>query len=634
MRPGPRVLIIPDEELIQKLNWKARYARLLWLTGCGVVAVVVLTLILVSQNRVRRQTPVFLDTRLGTIEGKVIRRYNGVSLVAFTGIPYAEPPIGNLRFKKPVPKSGWHPEILSATKEPDICMQFLLPKTQVVQSRAAHKLMTARQSEDCLYLNVFVPARVTNHTMRHKNKKKAVMVWIHGGAFIVGSAFMSDPSELSLVGDVIVVSIAYRLGIFGFLHSTHRHEAPGNVGLHDQALAIKWVHENIESFGGDRERITLIGESAGGISAGFHMISNHSQSFFKRAILQSGSPLTMSIFGVDSGPLSLEKVAERLSCPYTSRKITGTKYSLFHSRTYECLRDADAQTLRKVERDLMHERKSFGFTPTLDDDFFSNGTHSLEFLKSSNGTFSPFHKNHKQILLGSNGGEGASFLTRVFPSLFPSRSALPSNLSYDAIIQRITRLAPGREKEIKVLFDSAIHEDDKQSPLEIAMKLSHVFRDLAFVCPNLLFMDSFLKAGSQVGDKRTAFLYLFNVRPQKDRRIPWSKSALHTEEIPFVFGYPFTHKSKYAEAERKLSLRIMRYWTNFAKFGHPDGNRNEGQESWPASYDEEGVEFVRWHKVFASDYSEESVSGVPDNQCDHYEPLIEQMRDTYRYKEL
>jgi carboxylesterase type B len=131
-------------------------------------------------------------------------------------------------------------------------------------------------SEDCLYLNVFAPDSAHN---------KTVMVWIHGGGFISGSTVLYDGSILAARHDVIVVSIAYRLGIFGFL-SANGSLLPGNYGLHDQVLALQFIKDNIQGFGGNPDNVVLFGQSAGAISVGYHLISPLSRHLFRRAILQ------------------------------------------------------------------------------------------------------------------------------------------------------------------------------------------------------------------------------------------------------------------------------------------------------------------------------------------------------------
>ncbi|XP_033228891.1 esterase FE4-like [Belonocnema kinseyi] len=195
---------------------------------------------------------------------------NGRKFSSFLGIPYAEPPIKDLRFKSPLPAKLWN-GVRMANVDGNECPQ--MRGTEIVGS------------EDCLYLNVFTPNVFKAHYLL------PVMVWIHGGAFVGGSSNSSkyNPGYL-LNKDIVLVTLNYRLGIFGFL-STGNRAAPGNFGLKDQVLALNWVQRNIKAFGGDPNRVTLFAQSAGAASVSLHALSNASTSFFHQYITQSGSSL-------------------------------------------------------------------------------------------------------------------------------------------------------------------------------------------------------------------------------------------------------------------------------------------------------------------------------------------------------
>ncbi|CAG2104218.1 unnamed protein product, partial [Medioppia subpectinata] len=188
----------------------------------------------------------------------------------FVGIPYAEPPVGKHRFAKPEPISKPFPGIIDATKVKNSCMQN--PSQFPISPDSP-------LSEDCLVLNIWT----TNTTAL-----KPVMFWIYGGGLIMGSIFQEIYNGSALATkDVVVVSVNYRLGPFGFLYGD-REDAPGNVGFYDQLLGLKWVRENIHSFGGDRDQITIFGESAGSWSVSAHILSPLSKGMFQRAIMENG----------------------------------------------------------------------------------------------------------------------------------------------------------------------------------------------------------------------------------------------------------------------------------------------------------------------------------------------------------
>jgi para-nitrobenzyl esterase len=204
-------------------------------------------------------------TRAGLVRGLV-----GPNYQLFQGIPYAAPPVGPLRWQLPVPAPAW-PGMFDASK----------PGLRCVQDTTNDPDFGRRVGEDCLNLNVWSPARAAG---------RPVMVWIHGGAFVNGSADLYDASQLATKGDIVVVTINYRLGALGFL--AHPALGPagqvGNYGLADQQAALHWVRDNIAGFGGDPAKVTIAGESAGGMSVCDHLVAPGSQGLFRAAIIESG----------------------------------------------------------------------------------------------------------------------------------------------------------------------------------------------------------------------------------------------------------------------------------------------------------------------------------------------------------
>lgn len=198
-----------------------------------------------------------------TLMGKVIGVNKGpVNL--FLGIPYAEPPVGKLRFRPPKPKRHWQSKVYNATHFAPECLQSTL---------FAGESESRIKDEDCLYLNIWQPVDIRKSKIqRDVPIKYPVLVWIYGGAFVHGGSSLPEyyGDKLAARG-VIVVSFNYRLGIFGFLVST-ADGLFGNYGLDDQKTALQWVQDHISSFGGDPDRITLFGESAGAMSIGLHIL--------------------------------------------------------------------------------------------------------------------------------------------------------------------------------------------------------------------------------------------------------------------------------------------------------------------------------------------------------------------------
>ncbi|XP_063989887.1 esterase B1-like isoform X2 [Diachasmimorpha longicaudata] len=210
-----------------------------------------------------------IDT--GKLKGSKETSVSGREYVAFKGIPYAEPPVGELRFEDPRPPLKWT-GVREATNFGDNCAHI----DPIIRGITG--------SDDCLYLNVYT-------TSIHPQIPKAVMVWIHGGAFVLGSGddTLYGPDYL-IDKDIVLVTINYRVGILGFLNLESA-IASGNQGLKDQVFALQWVKRNIDRFGGDSGNVTIFGESAGGASVHYLTISPLAQGLFQKAIIQSGSAI-------------------------------------------------------------------------------------------------------------------------------------------------------------------------------------------------------------------------------------------------------------------------------------------------------------------------------------------------------
>ncbi|XP_067006819.2 esterase FE4 [Anabrus simplex] len=202
----------------------------------------------------------------GALKGRKVTPDNLSPYYTFLGIPYGKPPVGNLRFKAPVPAEPWNGTL------------------EVLQVGNKCKQPGASASdEDCLYLNVYTPELPGSGSL------KPVMVWIHGGGFLTGSGtYLPQGPQLLVNEGIVYVSMNYRLGIFGFL-STEDEVVPGNAGMKDQVLALRWVQQNIAAFGGDPNQVTIAGQSAGGASVQYHLLSPMSKGLFHGAIGQSGA---------------------------------------------------------------------------------------------------------------------------------------------------------------------------------------------------------------------------------------------------------------------------------------------------------------------------------------------------------
>ncbi|XP_045196639.2 putative inactive carboxylesterase 4 [Mercenaria mercenaria] len=253
----------------------------------------------------------------------------------YLGIPYAKPPVGNLRFKKPEPHSPFV-ETFHAEKFGPACVQF--DWMGLIQNT----------SEDCLSLNIFIPVQDPDQSTGH-----AVLVFMHGGGFSVGEAAMYPGDILAAVGNVIVVTINYRLGLLGFLDLDDP-RAPGNFGLWDQHQSLVWVNENIASFGGDKNRVTIFGQSAGSVAVQHQSIYPKNRELFRGVIAQSGS---LTISQTVTSPLNHKEAgnfyAEKIGCK------TDTVDHIF-----ECLVKATPESITDVMKNAAYSGSRDEITKT------------------------------------------------------------------------------------------------------------------------------------------------------------------------------------------------------------------------------------------------------------------------------
>ena len=334
-------------------------------------------------------------TDVTTTDGKLVgfKKYVDGSHVVdtFYGIPYARPPVGDLRFKPPVPATPWKGE-RSAKYLPNSCLQV---EDAVGGGRGwgggwggglgglgggsggngtlwlgrphREELLLSpptRVREDCLYLNVWVPRKNKN---KNTNDSLSTLVWLHGGRFVSGSGSspLTDGAYLAAKHDVIIVSVNYRLGVAGFFYTGRRRfDSKGNLGLLDQRLALRWVYNNVGRFrGGSRRDVTLFGTDSGAASAGFHLLSPKSWPYFSRAILQSGSPLS---------PWALASADVMLQNSLNLAALAGCNQSDGEA-LMTCMRGLSAGRLVEAEREFAGSESGVDggrrfFTPVVDGD--------------------------------------------------------------------------------------------------------------------------------------------------------------------------------------------------------------------------------------------------------------------------
>ncbi|XP_047451175.1 acetylcholinesterase-like [Mugil cephalus] len=502
------------------------------------------------------QDDLLITTKHGRVKGKLLTVLGG-EVRAFLGIPYAKPPVGTLRFRAPERVDKWE-GVKDATQFPNSCYQ--VPDT-TFPGFIGEEMWNANRplSEDCLYLNVWSPQ--INKTQ--PPLLAPVLVWIYGGGFTTGTSSLDiyDGRFLSKTEGVVVVSMNYRLGAFGFLSLPDNKNIRGNAGLLDQRLALEWVANNIAAFGGDPSMVTLFGESAGSGSVGFHLLSPGSQPFFQRAIMQSGSPNApwATISQTEAGQRAL-KLATLLGCTTS------------HPAHLEmCLQQAEPTDITELQyKAMLHPSfLGFPFAPVVDGDFLPD---KVEMLLTSDKL------TKKDLMLGVNKDEGTYFLVYGVPGFSNQGPSLITRKEFLKGVEIVMK------KESDVAKQSAIFQYTDWTEENARVKnrdlLGSLTGDQLFNCPVIEFAQRY----SQNGGK--TFLYLFNHRSSINRWPEWM-GVMHGYEIEFIFGMPLNTNLGYTKNEVNMTKKLMKHWTNFARAGDPG---NVGAK-WP-TFNLEQQEYV------------------------------------------
>ncbi|XP_003743019.1 acetylcholinesterase-1 [Galendromus occidentalis] len=456
----------------------------------------------------------------------------------FFGIPFAEAPLGELRFRHPVTVKSWSPKTVRANTKPFPCLQgpFYINSNLTID--------TANSTEDCLYLNVWTPDDcVLNGTC---GAQKSVMVFIYGGTYTFGSSGwnMYDGEQLALRGDVVVVSFNYRVGPFGFLYSATE-DAPGNAGLFDQLMALKWVQDNIRLFGGNPNDVTLFGQSAGAISIAYHMASPLTRGLFHKVIMQSGSSYFRMTDPTREGPKKVEKLANSMECLQDGELI-----ETHAKEIVACLRKKDGKELMETTFSAFG-LNALTFFPIHGDEFLPKPAQEL--ITSGKLPKVP-------VLIGNNKDEGSYFIYYLFGrSLSLADLDLVTKYEIDLYVTfGLQMLLQSNVRNIRAQYFDGVKEEETMKALRQA---AIMVGDLAMVCPTKYFAE---EAAAQ---NLTVHYYEFDFRSSFGTWPDWVGTT-HGEEIPFVFGHPLSGLEANATAEDKeMSREMIKIWTDFAKTG-------------------------------------------------------------------
>ncbi|XP_043849115.1 neuroligin-1 isoform X3 [Dromiciops gliroides] len=571
----------PPRSMWLNCAWKAGMAHFVFRGLDATLALCIFGCLLqasaVSSQKLDDADPL-VTTNFGKIRGIKKELNNEIlgPVIQFLGVPYAAPPTGERRFQPPEPPSSWS-DTRNATQFAPVCPQNIidgrLPEVMLpvwfTNNLDVVSSYVQDQSEDCLYLNIYVPTEdgpltkkqtddlgdndgAEDEDIRDSGGPKPVMVYIHGGSYMEGTGNLYDGSVLASYGNVIVITVNYRLGVLGFL-STGDQAAKGNYGLLDLIQALRWTSENIGFFGGDPLRITVFGSGAGGSCVNLLTLSHYSEGnrwsnstkgLFQRAIAQSGTALS-------SWAVSFQ--------PAKYARMLATKVGCNMSDTVElveCLQKKPYKEL--IDQDIQPARYHIAFGPVIDGDVIPDDPQIL----MEQGEFLNY-----DIMLGVNQGEGLKFVENIVDSE-DGISASDFDFAVSNFVDNLYGYPEGKDvlrETIKFMYTDWA---DRHNPETRRKTLLALFTDHQWVAPAVATADLHSNFGSPT------YFYAFYHHCQTDQVPAWADAA-HGDEVPYVLGIPMIGPTElfpcnFSKNDVMLSAVVMTYWTNFAKTGDPN----------------------------------------------------------------
>ncbi|XP_034250470.1 juvenile hormone esterase-like isoform X2 [Thrips palmi] len=569
--------------------WNATWVSIGLVCGVLVACILLMAAGIAAAVIADRLTPITYSTQVRVADGEVRGREritpDGSVFLSFQGIPYAKPPLEELRFKAPRPVEPWD-GVLDALSEGNICPQpHKVSKTSPIKSMGSMLKMVlsmpgmakfmfnyiARISEDCLYLNVYTPKPKSEQPAE---RLKPVVFFVHGGGFIAGNGDTSlyGPDYLMQL-DVVVVTFNYRLGAIGFL-ATGTPDAPGNAGLKDQAAALRWVRRNIRAFGGDPDKVTLYGESAGSASVALHLMSPMSSGLFHRAIMSSSTAQNQYVMTADyerfSRSLALECGADNATADDPR-----TRVEFLREQSHTHINDRLTEVLG--EEDVRSIMGRVPFSPVVEKEFPGEEAFLLEHpdVLMREGRYAPV-----PVIIGSNSKEGSIFYTGV--------TRPPTEEGFRMIDEDMTCTVP----------DPLYQRLDPEQSQELAGKVRQLYFDGGHVDEDSagalidLFGDLQLLHGIHVSSKwfthfsqpaSPVYLYHFTFSAKSGLSFFFSSKNLkvqdaldagagHGEELSYVFRHHLFkgHSAlKQTSREQRVRDKMTKLFTNFIKTGNP-----------------------------------------------------------------
>ncbi|XP_071528390.1 pyrethroid hydrolase Ces2a-like [Panulirus ornatus] len=480
---------------------------------------------------------------------------------SFKGIPYARPPVGDLRFRDPVAAGGWTGP-RNGSFDPPLC-----PQPSLEGRRAGVRNVSG--DEDCLYLNVYTPKKCVDR--RYPSEAGAsglpVMVWLHGGGFVFGGVVGYPPLPL-LTRDVVLVVLQYRLAVLGFL-STEDSVLPGNLGLKDQTLALRWVQDNIREFGGDPDKVTLAGQSSGADSVHYQVLTPKAKGLFKRAILQSGTSLCPLALGENHRQMAMA-LGERLNCTDADPHFPG----LGSAQLLSCLQQVPMEELvLAFDAFAVWRGLPRVWLPRVDGDYVPD--HPAVLVRS--GRF-----NRVSLITGVTQHEGASQAIGLTLNK-PVAEALRKNFS---VIGPLTLNFHSEESSLYLtsrayyhyLGEIKITEDKIEDFVQLLTADVHICHEntaslhTAFGDPVHRVFKYELQHHGQ---------HSLADRPDSPFNGSW---VAHSDDIQYLFD-PWHAYPQQLERPADIFVRevMLTLWTNFAATGNPTPDGSLGFRWWPTT---------------------------------------------------
>ena len=473
----------------------------------------------------QEEDPFAHDIQTAKVTGGIVKGKTRRGVTVFKGIPYAAPPVGDLRWKAPQPVIPWQ-DTLVAEKFGPAPVQEKTIATKYFQN--------ATMSEDCLYLNVWSGAK-------EPKEKLPVMVWIHGGGFVGGAtsipAYFGTPFAKQ---GVVYVSFGYRVGAMGFLAhpelSKESGSGSGSYGIQDQVAGLKWVKENISKFGGDPDNVTIFGQSAGGFSVSLLSAIPAAKGLFHRMICQSGAYMSPLKYDDEAGMFnnSLEK----------GEKFGEELMAKFNAHSLDEIRSVSAEAIQ----DSVPAFYTFTIWPVADGEFIKGDSYELY----QKGKF-----NDVPMLIGFNSDEGNFFV--------PAQTKLGADGFQDMV-----------KNEYGIAAETILKAYPHSTDDEAYKSQKDLWRESLFGWPTWASANLHSQKS-----KHGTYVYYFDYNNNPKL---YPGGCDHGAEVPFVLQFPMgINMGQLTDTDKDMMNTISSYWINFAKNGDPNG---EGLPQWP-TYDSE-----------------------------------------------